>query len=156
MKYWSFSCCFSSWCFSCRWRSSSSHMAASRATKHMWAQTRLKKTKNMCMHVCWLPTGVWKPNKKEKLDRQQHIPLNTVSQSSGCHSQNLHTWQAKEASLTSTSSLHADSKIKVHLRLWFLSCLCLAWKWGLRHLNLAQDTWGKLFAFLSCLKQQQS
>lgn len=63
-----------------------------------------KAKKNMCMHVCWLPTGVWKPNKKAKLDRQQHIPLNTVSQSSGCHSQNLHTWQAKEASLTSTSS----------------------------------------------------
>lgn len=31
MKYWSLSCCLNSWCFSCRWRSSSSHMAASRA-----------------------------------------------------------------------------------------------------------------------------
>lgn len=33
MKYWSLSCCLRSWCFSCRCRSSSSQIAASRAGK---------------------------------------------------------------------------------------------------------------------------
>lgn len=31
MKYWSLSCCLNSWCFSCRCRSSSSHIATSLA-----------------------------------------------------------------------------------------------------------------------------
>lgn len=153
MKYWSFSCCFSSWCFSCRWRSSSSHMAASRATKHMWAQTRLKKT-------CACMFAGYQQGSENQTKRQNWIGSST-SPKTQCLSRldvtvRIYTLGKQRRHRWHQLPLHADSKIKVHLRVWFLSCLCLAWKWGLRHLNLAQDTWGKLFAFLSCLKQQQS
>ncbi len=35
-KKTSFNCCFHSWCLSCSWRSSNSHIAASRARKHSY------------------------------------------------------------------------------------------------------------------------